>query len=288
MTADRTFSVSAGRRLTAFLAGNAGKLALVVVGMQMLAPFWWAAATSLVPSARAFDLPPNWIPTSVHTDNYKQVFQLIPFLHQVFNSLKITTIIVVGSLLISSLAAFAFARLRFPGREVVFIIFLTALMVPSQVTLIPNYILMRYLGLLDTHIALWLPALIQVFSIFMLRQHFMSLPPDIEEAARIDGAGNLRILFRIYLPMSAPVLSALAIFTATNYWNDFITPNTYLSTQSKFTVPVGIVSLNVQFGASPTTVIFAAVTMVSIPLLVLFLFTQRRLTEGVSLAGVSR
>lgn len=270
------------------IAGYVGKALLVVLGLLMLAPFWWATATSLVPDVRAFSLPPSWFPTTVQFANFRQVFVLIPFLHQIANSVEVTAIIVVGSLMVSLLAAYAFARLQFRGREVLFTVFLAALMVPSQVTLIPTYILMRYAHLLDTHVALWLPALIQVFSIFMLRQHFLSLPKDLEEAARLDGAGNLRILAQIFFPMSAPIISALAIFIATTYWNDFITPNTYLSTPAQLTIPVGLASLQGQFGQSPTTVVFAGITIVVLPLLVLFLFTQRRLTEGIALSGISR
>jgi multiple sugar transport system permease protein len=276
------------RKITGRSLGYIGKTVMVLLGLLMLAPFWWTAVTSIVPSARAFSVPPDWFPKSWDLTNYRQVFRLLPFLTQILNSIKITVSIVVGSLVVSSLAAYAFARLKFPGRGAIFGIFLVALMVPSQVTLIPTYILMRYLGLLDTHTSLILPALIQVFSIFMLRQHFLSLPVEIEEAAKLDGASHLRILTRIFLPMSSPIISALAIFIASTYWNDFVTPNTYLSSPNKLTIPVGLTSLQNQFGSSPATVVFAGITIIVIPLLILFLFTQRKLSEGVSLQGVSK
>jgi multiple sugar transport system permease protein len=276
------------RKMTGRSLGYIGKTVMVLLGLLMLAPFWWTAVTSIVPSAQAFSVPPDWFPTSWDLTNYRQVFILLPFLTEIFNSIKITVSIVVGSLIVSSLAAYAFARLKFPGRAAIFGVFLVALMVPSQVTLIPTYILMRYLGLLDTHTSLILPALIQVFSIFMLRQHFLSLPVEIEEAAKLDGASHLRILTRIFLPMSSPIISALAIFIASTYWNDFVTPNTYLSSPNKLTIPVGLTSLQNQFGSSPTTVVFAGITIIVIPLLILFLFTQRKLSEGVSLQGVSK
>ncbi len=276
------------RKIAGRSFGYIGKTVMVLLGLLMLAPFWWTAVTSIVPSAQAFSVPPDWFPTSWDLTNYRQVFILLPFLTEILNSIKITVSIVVGSLIVSSLAAYAFARLKFPGRGAIFGIFLVALMVPSQVTLIPTYILMRYLGLLDTHTSLILPALIQVFSIFMLRQHFLSLPVEIEEAAKLDGASHLRILTRIFLPMSSPIISALAIFIASTYWNDFVTPNTYLSSPNKLTIPVGLTSLQNQFGSSPTTVVFAGITIIVIPLLILFLFTQRKLSEGVSLQGVSK
>lgn len=261
---------------------------LVVLGVLILAPFLWLFITSVVPEERAFALPPDWIPSRLDWTNYRQVFELIPFGGQVLNSVQVTAIVVVGSLLISSMAAYAFARLRFPGRELLFVVFLAAMMIPIQVLTIPTYLMMRYARLLDTSAALWLPGLIQVFSIFLLRQHFRSIPREVEEAARIDGAGHLRTLFQIFLPMSAPVLSALAIFVAQTYWNDFFAPSVFLISDSKMTIPVGLVSLQNQFGTSPTVVIFAGVTLVVLPLLALFAVVQSKLTQGVALTGISR
>lgn len=265
-----------------------GNTILVVLGVLILAPFLWLFITSVVPEDRAFTLPPDWIPARLDWTNYRQVFELIPFGGQVMNSVQVTAIVVVGSLLISSMAAYAFARLRFPGREPLFVVFLAAMMIPIQVLTIPTYIMMRYTRLLDTSAALWLPGLIQVFSIFLLRQHFRSIPREVEEAARIDGAGHLRTLFQIFLPMSAPVLSALAIFIAQTYWNDFFAPSVFLISDSKMTIPVGLVSLQNQFGSSPTVVIFAGVTLVVLPLLALFAVVQSKLTQGVALTGISR
>ncbi|WP_163513600.1 carbohydrate ABC transporter permease [Fodinicola acaciae] len=265
-----------------------GNLMLVALGILILAPFLWLFITSVVPEDRAFALPPDWIPTKLDWTNYRQVFELIPFGGQVMNSVQVTAIVVVGSLLVSSMAAYAFARLRFPGRELLFVVFLAAMMIPIQVLTIPTYIMMRYARLLDTEAALWLPGLIQVFSIFLLRQHFRSIPREVEEAARIDGAGHLRTLFQIFLPMSAPVLSALAIFIAQTYWNDFFAPSVYLISDSRMTIPVGLVSLQNQFGSNPTVVIFAGVTLVVLPLLALFAAVQSKLTQGVALTGISR
>jgi multiple sugar transport system permease protein len=283
MTAERARR-KASRRIVRYL----GYSVLLVFGAVMFVPFWWTIATSLGPADHAFSGAPVWFPWPVTFENYSTVLQMIPIVRQFFNSVLVTGIIVVGSLTVSLLAAYAFARLRFPGRGGMFITLLAGLMVPGTVTLIPVYIVMRNLGLLDTLTSLWLPALIQVFSIFMLRQRFAAMPPDLDEAAQLDGAGRLRILFRIYLPVSWPIVSALAIFVASNYWNDFLGPNIFLSSPQNMTLPVGMVALQNQYGSSPAVVVFAGIAMILVPLLVLFLFTQRKLTEAVSMTGVSR
>lgn len=290
MTGDKIMGHAAARsrNRTSKASHWALNLVFLAVGGVMIAPFWWTISTALGPSKEAFSKPPHWIPSAVSFQGFADVVHLIPFGQQVLNSLIVTVITVFGSLLFSLLAAYAFARLQFPGRDVIFLIFLTGLVVPPQVTMIPTYIMMRSLGLLDTLPSLWLPGLIQVFSIFLLKQHFSSLSLDLDDAAQLAGASRLRILFQIYLPMSGPVLSALAIFIAQQYWNDYLNPIIYLSTPQKFTIPVGLISLQNAFGTAPVAVVFAGITMVALPLLVLFLFTQDQLTRGISMAGVSR
>lgn len=263
-------------------------LLLTALGVLMLAPFGWLFVTSIVPEERAFSLPPVWLPTQLEWGNYQEVFAKIPFFTQVMNSVQITAVVVVGSLLVSSMAAYAFARLQFPGRELLFVVFLAAMMIPIQVLIIPTYLMMRYARLLDTPFALWLPGMIQVFAIFLLRQHFLSIPKEVEEAAKVDGAGPARTLFQIFLPMSSPVLSALAIFLAEKYWNDFLAPSVYLISDSRMTIPVGLVALQNQYNAAPAVTVFAGITLVVLPLLVLFALVQSRLTQGVALAGISR
>lgn len=254
----------------------------------MLTPFIWAVTAALQPSGQATALPPHWIPTHVTLDNFRQVFDFIPFGLQILNSIVVTAVIVVGSLAVSCLAAYPLARLEFRGRSAIFGVLLASLMIPTQVTVIPVYLLLRYLHLIDSRTGLILPALIQVLGIFLLRQHFRTVPREISEAALIDGAGHLRILFRIVLPSAAPTLSALAIFTAQQYWNDFFWPNVLLTTPSKLTLPVGVYSLQNLYGTGSPVVIFAACSMIIVPLLVLFAFTQRRLTEGMALVGANR
>lgn len=268
------------------LGGWALNLFLVIVGLLMLAPFYWIAVTSLLSTDDAFALPPKWIPAHITFDSYRHVFDAIPFATLLFNSLKISTIVTVGAVLTSTFAAYAFARIRFPGRDALFILLLAALMVPQQVTVIPTFILIRRLHLLDTHEAVYLPALINVLGIFLLRQFFLSIPRDLEDSAKIDGAGHLRILFQIIVPLSSGAIAALAIFIFQATWNDFFWPNLFLTSPSKMTLPVGLVALRGSFGGGSAVVLFAAISMVTVPIFVLFLFTQKALTESIALTGL--
>ncbi len=263
-------------------------LVLIVIALLMFAPFYWVLVTSVLPTNLAYSLPPRWLPTQVTFSNYGQVFQLIPFGLLVLNSLKISCIITVGACITSLLAAYAFARLRFPGRNVLFVVLLAALMVPQQVTVIPTFIMVRVLGLLNTHEAVYLPALISVLGIFLLRQFFLSIPRELDDAARIDGAGHLRILWQIYIPLSWPALSALAIVLFQAAWNDFFWPNLFLTSPDKMTIPVGLVALQGLYGSGSPAVIFAAISMILVPVLIFFIFTQRALTESIATAGIKR
>ena len=258
---------------------------LAALGLLMLAPFFWVFVTSVLTKDDAFNLPPVWLPSHVTGASYRTVFQLLPFWRMAFNSLKISGIITVGAVTTSTLAAYAFARLRFPGRNVLFILLLSALMVPQQVTVIPTFILIRNLNLLDTHEAIYLPAMINVFGIFLLRQFFLSIPRELEDSAKLDGAGHARILFQIIVPLSGPAISALAIFVFQAAWNDFFWPNLFLTTPGKMTLPLGLVSLKGQYGGGSAVALFAAMSMVAIPILVLFAFTQRFLTESIATTG---
>ena len=274
------------RKMTGRLANWGLNLVLILIAVLIMAPFWWVLVTSFLSYNEAFSLPPKWIPTSITFENYKEVFNLIPFGRMVFNSLKISTIITVGAVTTSTLAAYAFARLRFPGRNVLFLIFLAELMLQQQVTVIPVFVLMRHFHLLDTHEAVYLPAIINVFGIFLLRQFFLTIPRDLEDAARIDGAGHLRILWQIIVPLASPAIAALSIFIFQGAWNDFFWPNILLFSQDKMTLPVGLVALQGAYGGGPVVYIFAGLSMVLVPLLILFAFTQRTLTQSIAMTGM--
>jgi multiple sugar transport system permease protein len=261
---------------------------LVILAIFMFAPFYWVLVTSVLPTDLAYSLPPVWLPTRITFENFRKVFDLIPFGMLVLNSLKISVIITGGAIVTSVLAAYAFARLEFPGRNILFIVLLSALMVPQQVTVIPTFILVRVLGLLDTHEAVYLPALINVLGIFLLRQFFLTLPHELDDAAKLDGAGHVRILFQIYLPLSWPAVSALGIVVFQAAWNDFFWPNLFLSSPEKMTLPLGLFALLGLYGSGSPAVIFAAISMVLLPVLIFFIFTQRTLTESIATTGLKR
>jgi multiple sugar transport system permease protein len=282
---DEPVDVSPGRKLLRRSGNWLLNAIMILICFIMIIPFYWVVITAFVPQMSAFGKPPDWFPTDWTLENVRRVFDSVPFWRYFFNSLKISLIITVGSVITSTMAAYAFARLQFPGRDVLFVVFLAALMVPGQVTVIPTFIVMRNLGLMNTHEALWIPGLISVFGIFLLRQFFLRTPRDLEEAAKLDGAGYLRIMFQIALPLASPAIAALAVLQFQAAWNDFFGGNLFLTTPDKFTLPVGLVALRGQFGGTPTT-IFAGVTLVLIPVLIVFLLAQRRLTESIALTGI--
>lgn len=259
---------------------------LVLLGLLMIAPLVWLITTSLMTTDKAFSLPPQWIPAPVTLTNFSAVPGLIPFARMAFNSVLIAVITTAGALLTSVLAAYAFSRLEFRGRDAIFLVMLSALMVPVQLTVIPVFILMRWLHLIDTSTAIWLPAIVNVFGIFFLRQYFNSIPRELDEAARIDGAGHLWILFRMLVPLSGPALSALGIFVFEASWNNFFGPLIFLNSPQKMTLPVGLFSLQSSQGGGPAAVVFAAITMVVIPVLLLFLVFQRSFIASIATTGL--
>ncbi|MGA0568526.1 carbohydrate ABC transporter permease [Rathayibacter sp. KR2-224] len=261
-------------------------IVLVAVGIVMVSPLVWLISTSLTDAAQAFQLPPTWIPLPFSVDNFAQVFDLIPFGRMFLNSLLVATLATAGSLFTSILAAYAFSRLRFRGSQTIFVGILSALMVPVQLTIIPVFILMRTLHLVDTLTALWLPAFINVFAIFFLRQYFNTIPRELDEAARIDGAGHLWILFRMLVPLSGPAISALVILNFQAAWNDYFGPLIFISSPQNMTLPLGLVTLQAGQGGGPAVVVFAAVTMVVIPVLVLFLAFQRSFVSSIASSGI--
>lgn len=265
-------------------------VALVVGSGIMLLPILWMVSTSLKVPAQIFKFPPEWIPNPWVWQNYPDSMTAMPFARYVANTLFITGMNMIGVLLSSSLAAYAFARLRFPGREPLFWILMSTLMLPQAVILIPRYIEFRYLNWIDTWYPMIVPSFFAAglggaFFIFLLRQFFMSIPVELEEAARIDGASTLQILVRIVLPLSTPALATMAIFTFLGSWNDFFTPYVFINSPSKFTATLG---LNLFKGHFTTNyeVLMAASTVVIAPTIILFFFLQRYFIEGIQLTGL--
>ncbi len=261
-------------------------LLLVLVAAIIAAPFLWGISSAFKDVTGIYAATPQWIPSPAIWDNFTQAWTALPFDYFFFNSLKVAGLITAGQLITCSLAAYAFARLRFPGRDLLFGLYLSSLMVPSQVTIIPLFIVMRHLGLIDNHLSLILPALASAFGTFFLRQFFLTIPRELEEAAIVDGAGLWRVLWVIILPLSKPALASLAIFTFNYYWNDFFTPLIFLDSPQNLTLPVGLAYLQGQYGTQSPAVEMAGVCMAVVPILIIFLIGQRYIVEGITLTGL--
>jgi multiple sugar transport system permease protein len=264
--------------------------AIVVLGLGaiiMILPFLWMFSTSLRASADSYKLPPAWLPTEWRFDNYATVFNSsVPIMAFALNSIKVTFFVTLGQLITCSMAGFAFARLRFPGRNLLFILLLASLMVPGQVTIIPIFIIMRKLGLVDNHLALILPGLTSAFGVFLLRQFFLTLPQDLLDAAKIDGAGPWTSYLRIAIPLAGPSLSALTILTFNSTWNNFFNPFIFINTWEKMTLPLGITALRGYMASGNASVVMAAVAIAILPVLVIFLLAQRWFITGVTRTGL--
>ncbi|RIK24653.1 MAG: sugar ABC transporter permease [Chloroflexi bacterium] len=253
----------------------------------MIMPFMWMFSTSLRPIQESYKLPPAWFPTEWHFETYAAVFQSsVPFLRFAANSVKITFFVTAGQLITCSMAGFAFGRLRFPFRNALFVLLLASLMVPGQVTIIPVFIIMRYLGLVDNHLALILPGLTSAFGVFLLRQFFLTLPQELVDAAKIDGAGPWTIYWRIALPLAGPALAALGILTFNGTWNNYFYPLIFLNTWEKMTLPLGITALRGYLASNSASVVMAAIALAILPVLLIFLFAQRWFIAGITRTGL--
>ncbi len=261
-------------------------LMLLLLILTIAVPFAWTLSSAFKDQTAIYATPPVWLPPRIITDNIVAAWTQVPFGEFLVNSLKVAGLITLGQLITCSLAAYAFARLRFPGREIVFGIYLSSLLVPGQVTIIPLYIMMKTLGLIDNHAALILPGLASAFGTFLLRQFFLTIPRELEEAAIIDGAGLLRVLLVIILPLSRPALAALTIFTFNSSWNEFFNALIFLDSTPNMTLPVGLSVLQGQYGGTSPAIMLAGVLIAVIPVLIVFLLAQRYIVEGITLTGL--
>ena len=260
---------------------------LTVAAILVLMPLLWMFSTSLRPVTESFNLPPQWLPTQFRIENYIAPFESnVPFVDLFANSLKITLAVTAGQLVTCSLAGYGFARLRFPGRNFLFILLLASLMVPGQVTIIPIFLLMRSLGLIDNHLAIILPGLISAFGVFLMRQFFKQMPQELFDAARVDGAGHIRSFLQIAMPLAGPALATLGIITFNAIWNSYFLPLIFLNSWGKMTLPQGIALLTGYMGSGNPSVVMAAVTMAILPVLAVFIFAQRWIIEALTRSGL--
>lgn len=260
-------------------------LFLVPAAIFMLAPFLWMISTSLKGVGQVFEYPPRWIPETFHWENYARVFTVLPFARFFLNSAIVATTVTVLQLVTCSLAAYAFARLRFPGRDAIFLAYLGTLMIPGQVILIPNFILLKYLGWINTYWALIVPGAFSAFGTFLLRQYFLTIPGELEDAAVVDGASRFQIYTRVILPLAGPALSALAIFTFLAQWNSFLFPLVVTNTTEMSTLTVGLRTLQGQYNTA-WTLLMAGAVIALVPVLLVFLFAQRYIIRGIALTGL--
>jgi ABC-type glycerol-3-phosphate transport system permease component len=267
------------------VARGARYAALALVTLITLVPFAWMLSTSLKTPDAVFTADVQLLPRAWAFDNYRAALVAAPFGRFFLNSLAVALAETLGILLTSALAGYAFARLSFPGRDTIFLLCLATMMVPSQVTMVPTYLIMKTFGWLDTYYALIVPRLAAVYGTFLLRQFFQSIPVELDEAARVDGAGRPRVLWQIILPSATPALATLAIFTFTGSWNEFFWPLIVTNTTEMRTLQLGLAYFKNEYYVQ-WPLLMAATVMVSLPILVVFLVLQRYFTTGVVLTGL--
>ncbi len=260
-------------------------LALVPISAVMVLPLVWMLVTSVESLDQTRHFPPTLIPTSIHWSNYRDAWNQAPFGRFFLNSLIVTGTAVLSNLALCSLAGYAFARLRFFGRELLFVALLATLMVPFQVIMIPTFLIVQHLGLVDSLGGLIAPNLVTPFGIFLLRQFFRTLPVDLEEAARIDGCTRLGVLFRVVLPLSLPALATLGIVTFLWTWNDFLWPLIVITSTDQSTVQLGLASFQ---GAHVTkwNLLMAGNVMALAPMLIVFVGAQRWFVRSLATTGI--
>ena len=262
-----------------------GYVALGGATFFALVPIFWMLTSSLKSAAELFKLPTIWIPSVLHWENYLVLFEELSFGIYLKNSLAVALVATALNLLFSSMAGYSLAKFTYVGRSVAFWFVMITLLLPLQAAIVPLYLVVRELGLLDTRGALILPYVATPFGIFLMRQYMLSIPDELLDAARIDGAGELRIFFRIILPLSKPALAALAIFDFMLNWNNFLWPLVVLQTHDKFTLPLGISLLQGEYSTAFHE-LMAAASFASIPILVLYVLLQKNFVNTVMLSGI--
>jgi multiple sugar transport system permease protein len=262
---------------------------LLILSLPFIFPFWWMITSSLKTAAEVFAFPPTLLPPSWQWTNFVEVFTFQPFARQYFNSLYIAISVTVLTILISAMAGYAFARVRFPLRNVIFLVLLSALMMPSEVTIIPNFFLFSWLGWLDNHIPLILLPVFGangVVGTFLMRQFFLQLPTALEDAAMIDGLGRFGIFWRIALPLARPIMAALAILSFLYSWNLFLEPLVFINSQHLFTLPLALNSFTDNYGLPIWHLQLAATTLAVVPVLVIYVLAQRHVVQSFTMSGV--
>lgn len=260
-------------------------LCIVICGITIL-PFMWMIATSLRLPVDSFRLPPSFFPTEFHFENYVQVFQKVPLLQYIGNSFFVSFTATFLQCIITCMAAYAFSRLHFKGKNLIFLLLLSGLMIPVQTTVIPIFMMYKEAGLMDTRIGLILPQLLNPLGIFIMKQFMESIPKSYDEAAKLDGARHFSILFRIIVPMAKPALVTEAVLAFVASWNDFYRPLIFITSPEKMTLPLGMTALSGLMRNTSISIILAGVIISSVPLILIYAFGQKYFVQGISLSGL--
>ncbi len=272
-------------QLSRFIEHSVVYAALIVVFIIAVVPFVWMISTSFKHGGGIFSLPPQWIPKDPTLEWYVQLFKSVKFSLHFTNSLIVAATTTFLNLFFCSLAGYAFAKLRFAGRKRIFTVLMTTLMIPGQITMIPVFLFLKYLGLLNSYWGLILPSSVGIFGIFLIRQFMLTIPDDLIEASRIDGCSEFRIYWNIVLPLCKPVLATLGIFTFMGSWNDFLWPLIVMVGEDRYTLPVALANLNGQY-ATKFGLLMAGAVVVVIPVIFIFILAQKYVIRGIATTGL--
>lgn len=273
-------------RLARARLGRAALYLVLLAGAGvMLFPFLWMVSTSLTDDFSLFRTPPRLVPSPVEDENYSRVAELMPIWRFVANSFGVAIASTLLQLATAAMGAYAFARLRFRGRDALFVLYLTTLMVPFQVTIVPLFIEMKYLGAVDSYAGLVLPTIASAFGTFLLRQAFLSLPKELEEAAFVDGFGHWTVFTRIVLPLARPALATFGLLAFMASWNSFLWPLVIVNSQELMTLPLGLANLHGQY-TTQWNLVMAATTISVVPILLVYLAAQKQIVRGFAFSGI--
>lgn len=260
-------------------------LVMLLFSFFTLLPFFWMVSTSLKKTKALTVLPIQWLPDEISFDGFVKIFDIFPFDKAIFNSIFISVLITFVTVMSASMAAYVFSKINFKGREVLFGIYIATMMIPANITMIPNYLTLKHLSLLNSYVGIMLPSLFNAFGTFMIRQYMRTIPDDFVEAAVLDGASQLRIFFKMILPLSKPAIATLTVITFMGAWNDYLWPLIVLTDKNKMTLPVGLSLLNGQH-QSDYNMLMAGALISMIPILLIYTFAQRYFEQGLSVGGI--
>ncbi len=261
-------------------------LFLTVTALAVMLPFIWMISTSLKGAKEVFTYPPSWLPKDWRWQNYVDAWNGAMFGRYFFNSVFIAVAVTLGQVVTCSMAAYAFARMRFKGKDLLFALFLSTTMISTQVTLVPSYLVMKTLGWIDSYKALIVPFLTSPFAIFIMRQSFMTIPRELEEAARLDGCGRVRFLVQMLLPLSKPVIAAQALFAFMGNWNSYMWPLIITTSKELRTLQIGLRYFVNQEGGTQWGLFMAAAVLVSVPVIIIYFTVQKQFVEGIATTGL--